>query len=322
MMNDNYSLGVSVFGNGGMNTDYSTNTFGGSNPTGVDLMQLFIVPTYARKLNDKHAIGVSPIIAYQRFEMNGVESFGMLSNEPTKLTNNGHDSAYGLGARVGYMGEVAPGFYVGASYQTKIFMDEFDRYAGLYAEHGDFDIPATWNIGVAYDITPELTVAVDLQEIYYSDVDSIGNTFNPAFNACAAAVMSGGSASSTPQCLGNDQGIGFGWEDMTIVKAGVQWASDDEWTWRAGYSYGEQPIPSSEVLFNILAPGVIEQHVTAGCTRKLADNQEIDFSIMRALSNSVSGVNPNDPPNAGGTGQTIELEMDQWEFSVGYSKSF
>lgn len=323
MMNDNYSLGVAIFGNGGMNTDYSTNTYGGSNPTGVDMMQLFIAPTYARKLNDKHAIGVSPVIGYQRFLANGMESFANMSNESTKLSNNGHDSAYGIGVRVGYMGEVATGLHVGASYQTKIYMDEWDRYAGLFAEHGDFDVPATWNIGVAYDITPELTVAVDMQEIYYSDVKSIGNTFNPAFNTCAAVAQgAGGTVSGTPQCLGNDQGVGYGWEDMTIIKTGVQWASNEEWTWRAGYSYAEQPIGESEVMFNMIAPGVIEQHITGGLTKKFTDNQKLDIAIMRGLSNSVTGPNPNDPPNAGGTGQMIELEMDQWEFSVGYSKSF
>lgn len=303
MMNENYSLGISIFGNGGMNTDYTTSTYHGSSKTGVDLMQLFIVPTYSRKLNSKHAIGISPVLAYQRFEANGLERFEDMSFEPTKLTNNGHESAYGIGARVGYMGEVMPGFHVGASYQTKILMDEFDKYAGLFAEHGDFDIPATWNIGVAYDILPELTVALDVQEIYYSDINSIGNPLLPNLMA---------------SLLGTDKGAGFGWEDMTVIKAGVQWASSPEWTWRAGYSYAEQPIPTSEMIFNILAPGVIEQHVTAGFTKKLANNQEIDISVMRGLSNDISGPNTMEAPGA----QTITLEMDQWEFSVGYSKSF
>ncbi|MBI4844380.1 MAG: outer membrane protein transport protein [Nitrospirae bacterium] len=305
MMDENYSLGVSVYGNGGMNTDYSTNTFYGSNPTGVDLMQLFIVPTYARKINSKHAIGFSPIIAYQRFMARGLEQFESSSFEPTKLTNNGYESAYGLGARVGYLGEVMPGLRVGASYQTRILMNEFDKYAGLFAEHGDFDIPPTWNVGVAYDIIPALTAVFDIQAIYYSDIDSVGNPLLPNI-----------ATPATP--LGTDKGAGFGWEDMIIFKAGVQWASNEEWTWRAGYSYGEQPIPSSEMMFNILAPGVIEQHVTAGFTKKLPNNQEIDVSVMRALSNDISGPNTMEAPGA----QTITLEMDQWEFSVGYSKSF
>jgi len=35
---------------------------------------------------------------------------------------------------------------------------------------------------------------------------------------------------------------------------------------RAGYSHGKQPIPTNETQFNVLAPGVIEDHVTLGAT--------------------------------------------------------
>lgn len=326
MMNNTYSLGVSIYGNGGMNTDYDTNTFNvnpmlpsyGDSPTGVDLAQLFVVPTYARKLNPKHAIGISPIIAYQTFEAQGLQAFGEagFSQDPSNLTNNGHDNSYGFGGRFGYLGEIYPGLFFGASYQTKIYMQEFDDYAGLFAEEGDFDIPANWSAGLAYHLSgPALIFAFDVQQIFYSDIDSIGNDFTP-FNTCFGSLLMGASASATSECLGGDQGVGFGWDDMTIYKFGIQWESNPDWTWRAGYSYGEQPIPDSEVLFNIIAPGVIEQHITAGFTWKTNSNQELNFALMRALSNTVEGPNPLDPA------QTIELQMDQWEITAGYSWTF
>ena len=318
-INNDSSLGISIYGNGGMNTDYDEGTFnyvdsmfGLSLPqeTGVDLMQLFIVPTYARKISPKHAFGISPVFAYQAFEAKGLEIFGAMgiSNNADKLTGNGHDNSYGYGARVGYLGEVLPGLYLGASYQTKIYMSRFKDYEGLFAEDGDFDIPQNWSVGLAYNATPALTFAVDVQKIYYSDVDAVGNTFNPAFTKCVTGNSS--------YCLGGSNGMGFGWDDITIYKFGVQWQSSPDWTWRAGYSYGEQPIPDSEVLFNIIAPGVIEQHVTAGVTKKMGDKQELDFTVTRGLSNSVKGKNPLDPA------QKIELTMDQWEISLGYAWKF
>jgi hypothetical protein len=33
---------------------------------------------------------------------------------------------------------------------------EFDDYAGLFAEQGDFDIPENWNLGVSWQATPQL----------------------------------------------------------------------------------------------------------------------------------------------------------------------
>lgn len=302
-IDDKNSIGVSIYGNGGMNTDYYANTFLLSPRTGVDLMQLFIAPTYTRKLAPKHAVGITPIFAYQRFKAKGLTAFtqGNYSSDSSHLTNKGYDNSYGIGARIGYLGEIFPNLNIGASYQTRIWMSRFDKYAGLFAEQGDFDIPATWTIGLAYKVIPELTVLVDVQEIYYSDIKSIHNPLSPNI--------------LTSQ-LGKDNGAGFGWDDITVLKLGVQWQSSKDWIWRAGYSIGDQPIPKKEVLFNILAPGVIKQHVTFGFTRAIGDKQELKFALMHAFSHSVSGPNPLDPA------QKIKIKMNQWEFSLGYAWKF
>ncbi|MBI5676692.1 MAG: outer membrane protein transport protein [Nitrospirae bacterium] len=301
MIDNDSSIGVSVFGNGGMNTDYDKSVFYASSPTGVDLMQLFIMPTYARKLNPKHAVGISPIFAYQAFEALGLGSFAPNSSNPSNLTDNGHESSFGYGARIGYLGEILPNISFGASYQSKIYMSEFDKYAGLFAEQGDFDIPANWSIGLALKATTDLTLALDVQQIYYSDIKSINNPLLPNLMT---------------SLLGDDEGAGFAWQDMTVVKAGAQWKSSPDWTWRAGLSFADQPIPDTETLFNIIAPGVIETHATLGFTKAISANQELDVALMRAFSNSISGTNALDPA------QTIELKMDQWEIALGYSYKF
>ncbi len=64
------------------------------------------------------------------------------------------------------------------------------------------------------------------------------------------------------------------------------------------------------MLFNILAPGVMEQHITFGWTRKRANGGAWIFSFMYAPEKSVTGPSMFDPT------QTIELEMSQLEFEV------
>jgi long-chain fatty acid transport protein len=112
-------------------------------------------------------------------------------------------------------------------------------------------------------------------------------------------------------CLGGKTGGGFGWEDMTTYKVGVEWTATQTSTWRFGYSYGEQPIRDHSITFNILAPGVMEQHFTIGHTRR-TNNGAWNFSLMFAPSKTVSAANPFDPT------QTIDLEMKQYEFEVSY----
>lgn len=294
------AFGLALYGNGGMNTDWPTDTFYAGTPTGVNLSQMFVAPSYALKLADRHALGVTAIFAMQWFKAEGVMSFAPFSSAPALLSDNGNSYSYGGGLRVGYQGELSEHFSLGASYQSKIWMGEFDEYAGLFAGQGNFDIPANWVVGIAIRPTEDLDIVFDVQQVLYSDVTSIANPLLP--NLMQAP-------------LGNDAGAGFGWEDMTTFKGGVQLRTGDSWTWRAGYSYGEQPIPDSEVLFNILAPGVQEQHLTFGFSRLVKGTQEISIAIMRSFSKQVTGANPLEVPGL----QSIDLKMDQWDFEISWS---
>jgi long-chain fatty acid transport protein len=299
-LGEDAAFGVALFGNGGMNTDYPAPVFG-AGPTGVDLSQLFVAPTYARRLG-RHALGASAILAYQRFEAKGLRAFGAMSADPSRLTDRDHANSFGAGVRLGYLGELTPWLALGASWQSRVSMSDFDEYAGLFAEGGGFDVPQTITGGVALKPADRLTLVLDVQWINYESVKAVGNDFLPNLAL---------------QPLGRAAGAGFGWHDMTVYKAGLQYAAED-WTWRAGYSYGRQPIRADEVLINILAPGVMEQHVSAGFTRALGRGRALNVAVVRAIPKSVAGVNNLELPGR----QRIELRMDQWEFDVSYSFGF
>ena len=225
----------------------------------------------------------------------------MFSADKAHVSNNGNDSSFGAGARFGYLG-TWNAFSLGASYQTKVAMGTFDKYAGLFAEQGGFDIPANWTVGVGFKPTARLDIAFDIRQVYYGGVKSIANPMLP-------------NLMSSP--LGSDNGPGFGWEDMTIVKAGLQYRAG-AWEWRGGYSYGAQPIPESEMLFNIIAPGVVESHLAFGFSREVGKNKSFDFALNRAFAKEVSGPNALEAPGA----QAITLKMDQWDLTFGYSVRF
>jgi hypothetical protein len=62
----------------------------------------------------------------------------------------------------------------------------------------------------------------------------------------------------------------------------------------------------------------MEHHVTAGFTRMIKKGQAINFAIIRAIPQSVTGPNNLEAPNV----QSIELKMDQWEYDLSYSFGF
>lgn len=322
MLRPDLSLGVTVYGNGGMNTDYPgngldqgvcmggapngvpANILCGSGNLGVDLAQLIIAPTLAWKFNPSHSVGISPLIGYQRFKAYGLQPFAAISSDPANVSNNGYDDAWGFGARVGYFGQITPAFALGVGYSTKIDMSEFDKYRGLFAEHGDFDIPENYSVGVAFKATPKLTIAADYQRILYNKVKSVGNPSNVPGVGDAAL---GASSSS----------IGFGWQNVDAWKIGVEYQWSSSLTLRAGYNKSDNPITARDVTFNILAPGVIEEHVTLGFTYGFSKTTELTMAYMHAFENSVSGPanNPNFP--VGGT-ETLTMSEDSLGIALGW----
>ena len=270
--------------------------------TGVDLSQAFIVGSYAHSFADgRYSLGISPIFAAQTFKARGLNSFGNFSSEPAHLSDTHRSYSFGAGFRVGGQAELLPGLRLGAAYKSRIYMTELEHYKGLFAQQGGFDIPSSFNIGLSWDINKSLTTAFDVEHIRYSEINSVGNNLKPLFQGIP---------------LGADSGPGFGWNNMTIYKLGVQWQQSQNWILRGGVSYGEQPIDKSEVLFNILAPGVQEWHLTTGFSHALTAKDELSFAFMYSPSKTVTGQNPLS------AGQSIELEMTQFSGQFAWTRHF
>lgn len=77
---------------------------------------------------------------------------------------------------------------------------------------------------------------------------------------------------------------------------------------RGGWVTLKQPIPASQTLFNILAPGVVEDHLTLGATWQLSPSSELTAGYMHAFEKKVNGAG-SIPPGLGGG--EANLRMDQ-----------
>ena len=320
MLNNDMSLGVSVYGNGGMNTSYPQGSFNcgggpanllcGSGKLGVDLSQLIIAPTLAYKLNAQHSVGVSLLLGYQRFKAYGLQAFDNapgfppFTSAPGSVTNNGNDSSTGVGLRLGYQGRLSDMLTIGAAYAPKMNMSSFDKYKGLFAGGGDFDIPSHYNIGVAFTPTPAVTVALDFGRINYSDVASVSNP----------------SAARAP--LGAANGPGFGWKDIDVFKIGMAWRMSDALTLRVGYNKGDNPITAPDVTFNILAPGVVKDHYTAGFTYALDKHSEVSGALMVASRQNVTGPSLFNAVLGPGAGGNETIGMKQTSFGLAWARKF
>jgi long-chain fatty acid transport protein len=153
-VNDTVALGLAIYGNGGMNTSYKKNpyaAFGNTGEAGVDLAQIFISPSVAWRYSENQSIGIATNILYQRFEAKGISGFAPFSVDGQKLSNNGKDSATGIGVKVGWSAKLNDVVTVGANYSSKIKSDKFDQYRGLFAQAGGFDVPESYGVGALFN---------------------------------------------------------------------------------------------------------------------------------------------------------------------------
>jgi long-chain fatty acid transport protein len=304
LFNPRLSFGVSMYANGGMNTSYVTPIpLLGSTNAGVDLQQLFVSPTVAFKLNSRNAFGVSLNIGYQRFAASGLENFANAetSVDPTRVTNRGYDSSEGAGFRVGWLGKINKVVSVGATYQSKTYMGKFSQYQGLFAERGGFDIPSNFAGGVAVKVHPKVTALFDVERILYSDVKSLGNS------------------DSNQALLGSDNGPGFGWRDIDSFKVGLSYHASHALTLRGGYNHSGAPFDGTQTFFNILAPAVVQEHVTVGATWSLQNGKELNINYLHAFGGTVNGVS-SIPPNAGGGNANLSMYQDSVGVSFGWNR--
>jgi long-chain fatty acid transport protein len=285
--NDELVFGFAMLGNGGMDTTYKPNFFDSyigdvrsSEYLNIDMMQLLMPITVAYRLDKQNTFGVSIVPARARFKATGLQSFiglKVADFDPEHLTDKGHDYSNGLGARIGWTGHYLNNqVTLGVTWASKVYMHKFDLYRGLFAGAGSFDIPENYAVGIAVKPREDLTVALDIQKILYSDIPSVANP--------GLGPLGFGRPSNTIPQLGTPGGLGFGWKDMTIYKLGVAYKYNDNWTFRAGYNYGKSPIPDSELLFNLLAPGTTEKHLTVGTTYNLGEQSIFGFGSEGALT--------------------------------------
>ena len=154
--------------------------------------------------------------------------------------------------------------------------------------------------------TSQTTIAFDVERINYSGVGSVGNSFTsppPPYG-------------TGPQ-LGSTGGPGFGWQDMTVIKLGVSYDVDSTLTVRAGYNRNNQQIPSNQTLLNIMAPGVVQNHLSLGSTWKLANKQEVTFAYIHAFKQTINGVGVI-PAALGGGNASISMSEDSLSLSYGW----
>jgi hypothetical protein len=228
-----------------------------------------ITPSLVQQWDDGSTAKLSAVLAYQRFASLGL-GMSPLQNEtlPPAWAYNGNTS-YGTGARLDLGGPISDRFRWGVAYQSRVGMDAFSNYRGVFSDPGDFDIPANASVGVSYAVTPAFGVDVGVQRVMYSAI---------------TPFTSGSLPTRFLALLGDASSPVFAWRDLTVYSLGWTVHDNDIGNFEVRYTTSQQPVPTSVLLEHALAPDTANDMVSLGWSRAVGRNSQMSFAASYASS--------------------------------------
>ncbi len=249
-----------------------------SNTRGME--RRLISPGLLHRINDSQILGISAVFATQSF---GVSRLGLHSYEQSLPANlrSGiydpyHETGYGAGVSLGLSSEITEGITLDAGYRSRIDMNEFANYRGVYSQPADLDIPARAKLGLAFQATEHSWLNVSVERVLYSEI-----------GAFASQNLPGRFLS----LLGDSTSPSFSWDDLTVYSVGWTWADNKGSSWYIDFSSRSQPLPSSKILSQAINSDLAQNAMTVGYSRQMSMTSRFNLNAAYAPAEYAFGGN-------------------------------
>ena len=312
-----HTFGASAFGISGFGVTFPENmsnpinmpqNMGGFGRIESDYILLQVGFSWAYELSDTFSIGVEPTFNYATLEL--------IPNPTANPNQAGYPStnkasATGYGVQFGLFFDSEIGFKAGASYKTTQKFNKF-KFENTYLDNStgtnefQMDYPAILSFGLGYS-KGVIDLALDYRMVDYENTDGFSKTgWTPT-----ASVA------------------GFGWENINIISAGIQYKGIGKLPLRLGYTYSSNPINNDVAFFNIPATAIIKNAFQVGLSYEVNANWKFDAVYHYGDSgDKTSGqlLNPmfigNYPPYGAIPGSEVSYDMTTSMAMVGISYTF
>ena len=228
-------------------------------------------PGVQHQYADNGVLGVSAIVAYQRYSAASLGLFATSSVGEDVGIYSGYqpyqESGYGTGVRLAVHQEVLDGVALDAGFQSRIDMEEFAAYRGVYSSPADLDIPARASLAVALQTTDRSWLSFAVERVMYSDISAFPSRALP---------------NRFLSLLGDSTSPSFDWEDLTVYTVGYTWSDGGDQEWRVDLSTRTQPSPSSRLLDRAIAGDLADSAMTFGYSRRTGDRSRLNLNAAYA----------------------------------------
>lgn len=244
------------------------------------LERRLISPGLMHRLNDNQLIGISAVFATQSY---GVSRLGLQSYDrsiPANLRPTIYDpyqeTGYGAGVSLALRSELTDGVTMDAGFQSRIDMNEFANYRGVYSQPADLDIPARARFGLAFQASDKSWLNVSVERVLYSEIGAFASRNLP---------------SRFLSLLGDSTSPAFSWDDLTVYSVGWAWADNKGTSWHIDFSSRSQPSPSSRILSQAIDSDLAQNAMTIGYSRRMSMSSRFNVNAAYAPAEYAFGGN-------------------------------
>ena len=313
-----WTVGIGIFGVGGFSTNYPASLtnpiLSPQPPNGFGLGRVSsrgeifqIAPTISYAITENWSVGIAPTITMAHVEADP----GFLS-PPNDANGNGFFTyGSGTGTRYIFGGGFQIGTYyitdydwrVGVSYKSPQWLEPVrvnsqDELGRPTFSKVHFDLPSIASLGVAYTGFERWVLPFDIRFFDYAATDGFRQRgYNP-----------------------NGSVAGLGWKSVLSITQGAQYEMTDNLTWRAGYTFNQNPITGPQTIFNIPTSLIIQHWLSTGFTYRLTPQVAATVAYTHGFENQMTGpfVLPAGPiPGTSITGR-VSADILNFGLSVNY----
>jgi long-chain fatty acid transport protein len=279
---DGLTLGINLASPYGLGTIYGNSWEGRYHATDSQLFSAEVMPTLAYEVTQSLTVAGGLRVLYVDASLENAVDFGTIGTVVLPLAGGpvvlgGTDGFtklkaddFGIGFSLGAIWQVTPSTKLGVSYRSRTDLtlegdatlntagnpvnDTIAGAIGLssMSVEADLTLPQSVRFGVHHQLTPEWSIAADVEWTDWSSVDRL-----EIVSSSTGAVV--------------DTRI-LEWEDSFAFSIGTTYRADENWAFRFGVMYDQSPVPDS----------------TRGPIVPDTDRIMLGLGAEYALSNSVS----------------------------------
>lgn len=223
--------------------------------------------------NTGFSVGVDAVFADQRFASGTLSP--LVDSPDSQLPGSAvsAEESRGTGLAFAIGAPVAERVSWSVGLRSRVDMNTYKSYRGVYSEPGDLDIPASAAFGVSAQLAPGAQLVLGAEHVFYSDINGFSSYALP---------------NRFLSLLGDSSSPSFAWEDLTVYSAALQ-GGDQRWQWALRYSTSLQPNPTAPLLQQAISGIQSDSNWSLGLGRTLGSLGEVRLTASYAGAEYVLG---------------------------------